>query len=142
MGKNERLFADWFRAVTIVLILFGLLYLFFGLKVFSGSRTLFGVTVNPIPQAVLLPWESALYAAIMIGWGATLMLVGRIAFRRDDAELKRALLIGLAVWLAIEAAASLWLGVWMNAGVDVAVLALFSVPLMRRLRDEEPRDPG
>ena len=91
---------------------------------------------------MLLPWESALYAAIMIGWGMTLMLIGRIAFRRDDAELKRALIIGSSVWLAIEAVASLWLGVWMNAGVDVAVLALFSVPLLRRLRDEEPRDRG
>jgi hypothetical protein len=131
---SKRQFAIWFRTVTIILILFGLLYLFFGLKVFSGSTTLIGMTINPVPRAVLLDWESALYAAIMIGWGVTLTLVGRIAFARDHAELKRALMIGLAVWLAIEGAASLWLGVWINFGVDVAVLALFAVPLLSRSR--------
>ena len=131
---NKSRLAVWFRVVTIVLIAFGLTYLFFGLKVFSGSRTLLGISINPVPQTVLLPWESALYAAIMIGWGVTLLLVGRTAFKRDDAELKGALLVGLAAWLAIEAAASVWLGVWMNAGVDVVVLALFSIPLLVRRR--------
>ena len=115
----------WFRLVSVILILFGLLYVFFGLKIFSGPL------LPLIPSNVLLPWESALYGAIMTGWGATLLLAGRLAFRRDDAELKRALLIGLAVWLAIEAAASLWFGVWFNAGVDVAVMALFAMPLLR-----------
>ena len=76
--------------------------------------------------------RSALYGAIMMGWGATLLLVGRIAFKRDDQELKGALLVGLAVWLAVEAAASAWFGVWFNAGVDVAVMSLFAVPLLRR----------
>ncbi len=136
---SKRQFAVWFRVVAIILILFGLLYLFFGLKIFSGSITLLGRTMNPVPRAVLLDWVSALYAAIMLGWGVTLLLVGRIAFKRNDAELKRALIIGLAVWLAIEAAASLLLGVWINAGVDAAVLALFSVPLLHRFRDKEPR---
>ena len=78
---NKSRLAVWFRVVTIVLIAFGLTYLFFGLKVFSGSRTLLGISINPVPQTVLLPWESALYAAIMIGWGVTLLLVGRIAFK-------------------------------------------------------------
>jgi hypothetical protein len=114
----------WFQAVTIVLIGFGLLYIFAGLRIFSDNVAL-------IPHEVLLPWESALYGAIMVGWGMTLLLVGRVAFRRDDAELKRALLAGLAVWLALEAAASAWFGVWFNVGVDFAVLALFSVPLLR-----------
>jgi hypothetical protein len=49
-------------------------------------------------------------------------LIGRIAFKDDDTELKRALVIGLAIWLAIEAGASLWYGVWFNVGVDVAVM--------------------
>lgn len=119
---NNKLRITWFSVVSIILILFGLLYVVFGLKLFSEN-------VRLIPPAVLLPWESALYGAIMIGWGVTLLLVGRVALRRDDYELKRILLIGLAVWLIIEAAASAWLGVWFNVGVDAAVLALFAVPL-------------
>lgn len=119
---NGRSSETWFRIVTAVLILFGLLYIFFGLRVFSEW-------IPIIRHEVLLPWESALYGAIMVGWGVTLFFVGRLAFRRNDAELKRALLIGLAVWLALEAAASAWLGVWFNVGVDVAVFMLFVIPL-------------
>jgi hypothetical protein len=103
MIMNSRKSAVWFRAVTIILILFGLLFVFFGLRIFSDNVPL-------IPRDVLLPWESALYGAIMLGWGVTLLLVGRAAFRRDDRKLKRALLVGLAVWLAVEAAASAWFG--------------------------------
>jgi hypothetical protein len=125
MIMNSRKSAVWFRAVTIILILFGLLYVFFGLRMFSDNVAL-------IPRDVLLPWESALYGAIMLGWGVTLLLVGRAAFRRDDRELKRALLVGLAVWLAVEAAASAWFGVWFNVGVDAVVLVLFGIPLLSK----------
>jgi hypothetical protein len=125
MIMNSRKSAVWFRAVTIILILFGLLYVFFGLRIFSDNVAL-------IRRDVLLPWESALYGAIMLGWGVTLLLVGRAAFRRDDLELKRALLVGLAAWLAVEAAASAWFGVWFNVGVDVVVLVLFGVPLLSK----------
>ena len=114
----------WFQAITVILIGFGLLYIFAGLRIFSDNVAL-------VPREVLLPWESALYGAIMVGWGMTLLLAGRIAFHRHDAELKRALLAGLAVWLTLEAAASAWFGVWFTVGVDFVVLALFSPPLLR-----------
>lgn len=115
--------ALWFKVVAIILIGFGLLYYFFGLKIFSND-------IKVIPHNVLLNWESALYGAIMTGWGTTLLLLGRLAFKRDDKELKRLLFIGLGVWLAFEAAASIWLGVWFNAGVDAVVAALFAIPLL------------
>jgi len=121
---NGRVSAMWFRIVTAILILFGLSFIFFGLRMFSE-------VVPIIPHDVLLPWESALYGAIMVGWGVTLFFVGRLAFRRKDSELKRALVVGLAAWLALEAAASAWLGVWFNVGVDVAVFILFAIPLFR-----------
>src|SRR5215216_5896716 len=104
----------WFRVISIILILFGLTYVLFGLKIL------------PVPHNVLLDWESALYGAIMTGWGVTLVLVGRIAFQRNDTSLKRALLVGLATWLLIEAGASLYFGVWFNIGVDVVVFLLFA----------------
>lgn len=121
--KNQ-VFATWFRVITVILILFGMFFIFFGLRMFSE-------TIALIPRQVLLPWESALYGAIMVGWGVTLLFVGRLAFHRKDAGLKKALLGGLAVWLGLEALASAWFGVWFNVGVDVAVLALFAVPLSR-----------
>ena len=69
-NMTNQQFALWFRVVSAILVLFGLIYVFFGLKIL------------PVSPAVLLPWESALYGAIMMGWGVTLLLVGRIAFRR------------------------------------------------------------
>ena len=121
MTKKQQ--ALWFKVISLILIGFGLVYFFFGLKIFSNNAPL-------IPKDVLLDWESALYGAIMLGWGVTLLLLGRIAFRRDDKELKKILFVGIAVWLAFEAAASAWLGVWFNVGVDVAVAALFAIPLI------------
>lgn len=131
MPVNRRAISIWFRAVAIILVLFGLLYVFFGLKVFAYSIPL-------IPRDVLLPWESALYGAIMLGWGITLLLIGRLAFDRDDRDLKRALFAGLVVWLFTEATASAWFGVWFNVGVDVAVLALFAFPLLFDSNERKP----
>src|SRR5229473_2507402 len=119
-SMRKQPFALWFRIVSVILMLFGILYVFVGLKIL------------PVQRNVLLDWESALYGALMIGWSTTLLLIGRIAFKRNDQELKRALFIGLLVWLAIEAAASVWFGVWFNVGVDTVVFALFLVPLLRR----------
>jgi len=124
MSKQQ--LALWFKIVAAILIGFGLLYFFFGLKIFSN--------IGLIPDDVILDWVSALYGAIMLGWGVTLLLLGRVAFKRDDKELKRVLFIGLAVWLAFEAAASAWLGVWFNVGVDIGVAVLFAVPLLTKAR--------
>jgi hypothetical protein len=114
----------WFRTVSAILVLFGIVYVFWGLKIL------------PVDKVTLLPWESALYGAIMMGWGLTLLLAGRLAFRRNDAELKRALLLGLLTWLVVEAVASVYYGVWFNVGVDVAVFAVFAFPLARGGRKE------
>lgn len=115
----------WFTVVTVILLAFGIFYYLFGFTFFTD-------TVKLIPRSVLVNWEAALYGAVLTGWGVTLLLLGRLAFKRDDKELKRVLFIGLAVWLVLEAIATLRLGVWFDAGVDLAVAALFAVPLLRR----------
>ncbi len=115
-----------------------MLWLFSALSVihvsWGGVFAFFGLGVLPVDRRVLVSWESALYGALMMGWGTTLLLVGRAALRRNDAELTRALLVGIVVWLLLEAAFSVRFGVWFNVGVDAGVLALFSVPLVANLR--------
>jgi hypothetical protein len=106
----------------MILVLWGVLFAFFGLGVL------------PVDRRMLLSWESAIYGAIMMGWGTTLFLVGRVALRRNDAELTKPLLVGIVVWLLVEALLSARLGVWFNVGVDVGVLLLFSVPLIASMR--------
>lgn len=106
---------------SAILVLWGVVFAFFGLGIL------------PVDRSVLLPWQSAIYGAIMMGWGVTLLMVGRLAFRRDDAELMKILLTGLAIWLVVEALFSAYLGVWFNVGVDIAVLGLSAFPLIRCL---------
>ena len=120
---NTKILTIWFGAVSVILVLWGVTFAFFGLGVLPVMN-----------RGILLSWESALYGAIMMGWGVTLFMVGRIAFRRNDAELMKALLCGIALWLVVEGLFSAYLGVWFNVGVDIVVLGLFSVPLVASIR--------
>ncbi len=110
----------WFSIISMILVFWGIIFSFFGLGV-----------LPIIKREVLLSWESALYGAIMIGWGTTLFFVGRIAFRNKDVALMRVLLCGITAWLVIEGLFSAYLGVWFNVGVDIVVLGLFGFPLMQ-----------
>ncbi len=112
----------WFSIVSIILILFGILYCFVGLKIL------------PLDKSVLLDWESDLYGAIMIGWGSTLFLLGRLAFRRKDKELMKIMLYGIIIWLVMEALFSFYLGVYFNVGVDIAVATLFAYPIIKGVK--------
>jgi hypothetical protein len=123
MMINTKLWMTWFSVVSVILVLAGAFFAFFGLGVL------------PVNKDVLLQWESAIYGAIMVGWGATLLFAGRLAFRRNDTELMKILLVGLAAWLIVEALFSLYLGVFFNIVVDIGVLALFSFPLIKAIRE-------
>ncbi len=122
---NLKYLTALFKVVSIILILFGITYTFFGLKI---------LPVNP---SVLLHWESALYGAIMTGWGVTLYMIGQIAFRRNDPEIMKAILCGLLVWLILEAIFSAYLHVWFNVGVDIGVMLLFSFPIINNIRSQK-----
>ena len=119
---NPKLAMTVFCVIAGILVLAGLVF------------SVFGLGILPVDENVLLPWGSAIYGAIMIGWGTTLFLVGRLAFRRNDTALMKIMLTGIAVWLVVEALFSLYLGVLFNVGVDVAVLLLFGLPLVVGIR--------
>ena len=125
----------WFTIISCILVVIGAIFSFFGFSVISEISSRFtGFSTLPSDRGLLLSWESAIYGAIMMGWGVTLLLIGRLAFKRKDAELMKLMLCGLAVWLVVEAIYSLYLGVLFNIGVDIAVLALFSLPLILGIR--------
>ena len=119
---NQNRLSIWFSTIALILILFGILYCFIGLKIL------------PVDKSILLDWESDIYGAIMIGWGTTLFLIGKIAFRRQDRELLKVLLCGITLWLLMEAIFSFYLGVYFNVGVDIAVLVLFAYPIIKTLK--------
>jgi hypothetical protein len=118
----------WFSTISAILVLWGIVFAFFGLDI-----------LPVINKDILLPWESALYGAIMMGWGVTLLMVGRIAFKRNDVELMKAMLYGIVLWLIVEGLFSAYLGVWFNVGVDICVLILFSYPIIKVLRNPEQK---
>ena len=122
MTATSKLLMKLFCVIACILVVVGVIF------------SVFGLGVLPVDESVLLRWESAIYGAIMIGWGITLFLLGRLAFRRSDAALMQIMLIGIAVWLVVEALFSLYLGVFFNVGVDVAVLLLFGLPLIISIR--------
>jgi hypothetical protein len=129
---NPKQLHIWFSCVSAILVIVGVVFAFFGLAIL------------PVDRDTLVPWQSAIYGAIMMAWGTTLLCVGRVAFRRNDSDLMRALVYGLIVWLAVEAAFSIYFRVWFNVGVDIAVLALFSIPLLKamaRIKKQSVRGP-
>ena len=122
---SSKLLMTWFSVVSALLVLAGVCFAFFGLGVLRVSND------------VRAQFEGAIYGALMIGWGAILLLAGRLAIRRGDAELLTILLVGLAVWLIVDSSFSLYYGAFSNVGVNMAMLALFSFPLIKAIR--EPR---
>jgi hypothetical protein len=123
--KNLKFLLIWFGAVSIILVIAGTVFAFWGFGFFPSSI---------LPRQSLLNWESSIYGALMIGWGTTLFLLGRLAFKRNDIELMKIMFYGLAVWLIIEAIFSAYLRVYFNVGVDAAVLLLFGIPLVLSIR--------
>jgi hypothetical protein len=72
----------WFSTVSILLILAGIVFAFLGLGIL------------PVQREVLLQWESAIYGAIMMGWGTTLFFAGRLAFQKKRPRFDES----IAVW--------------------------------------------
>jgi len=122
---NQKPLMLWFSVISGILVLWGIVFAFFGLDIL------------PVEREILLSWESAIYGAIMMGWGTTLFLAGRIAFQRNDTELMKTIFYGIFVWLVVEALFSAYLGVWFNVGVDIGVLFLFSFPLIKTIQSSK-----
>ena len=110
---NREILRLWFSVVSIIGVLWGIVFAFFGLGVIPVFNT-----------DVLIPWGNGVYGATFIGLCTTFFFVGRHAFQKKDTDLMRALLYGIFTWLIIEALFSIYYGVFSNAGVDLALAFL------------------
>jgi hypothetical protein len=115
----------WFAVVCTIMVVLGMVF------------AVFGLGILPVDRQVLLPWQNAVYGTTFMGWG------NNPVFLWVGLPLK-ALLYGLFVWFPIESVFSAYLGIWFNVGVDVAVLAVLSLPLIIAVRflDKENRQPS
>lgn len=116
----------WFSIVAIIGVAWGVVFAFFGLGVFP-----------PFNTDVLIPWGNGVYGATLIGLSATFFFVGRHAFRKNDAELMKALLYGLFIWLTVEGLFSLYYRVFLNVVVDVGIMVLLGYPLIKGIRSQK-----
>lgn len=124
---KQKLFARWITIAGLVGVLFGIFYSIFGLDGLPIYRII-------VPQASFDGWSRGLYGAVFIGFSILLLLLGRRAIKTSDKELGKILFIGIAVWLAYEACASLYYGVYLNVLVDIVLTAFLGYPLLKGVR--------
>jgi len=117
----------WISVVGLVGILFGVFYAFFGL---SGLP----VYQKFVPNMAYIPWSNGLYGSVFIGFSVLLFFAGRYAFQNKNKTLMRALLYGIFSWLIVEALFSLYYGVYINVGVDIALMLFLGLPLIFAIR--------
>ncbi len=122
-----------FSVAGIVGVLFGIFYALFGLESLP-------VYEKFVPTAVYTPWSNGLYGSVFIGFSVLLFFVGRHAFRKNDTELMKALLYGAFSWIIVEALFSLYYGIFINVGVDIALMVLFGYPLITGIRRSQNKN--
>jgi hypothetical protein len=71
----------------------------------------------------------AVLGAVMFGWGA--MLLGAVLgpVKRGSREGWRTIILSLACWFCPDTLISIWSGFWQNAVLNLAIIALFAIPL-------------
>lgn len=73
---------------------------------------------------------AAIGGGVMAGWGATIYLLADRLYLREPALVRGILLTGLLVWFAIDSTGSVISGARLNVLGNLALLAMFLVPLM------------
>lgn len=126
-------FVTWFSVVGIIGVLFGIFYALYGLESLPVYKKF-------VPDAVYSAWSNGLYGSTFIGFSVLLFFIGRHAFRKNDTELMKALLYGTFSWIIVEAAFSLYYGIFINVGVDIALMALFGYPLITGIRRSQNKN--
>lgn len=119
----------WISAVGIVAVLFGLFYGLFGLEGLPVYKKF-------VSADVFHKWANGLYGSVFIGFGVLVFFTGRHAFQQNDKTLMKALLYAFNSWLIVEAIFSFRYGVYINVAVDLFLMAFFSFPFIRGIREE------
>lgn len=93
----------------------------------------------PVDPVVVPRLVQGVLGATMVGWGVTLFLIARYAFKERRPELLRILLYGLLVWAPIDIAVSIFYEAWFNVALNLVIISAAGTPLIlteRRLRQK------
>ena len=141
----------WLWAFSILLILFGLAMVFL-----NGSRVfdlVFNDNINPTfwgqsgpdpATETFLRWIYSLVGAVITGWGIFTFYIVKYPFSRRETWAWNCVFVGLLVWYVLDTGASLYYGVFFNAGFNTLLFLLAIIPLIftRKFMTQVPQDGG
>ena len=124
----------WLVTVSAGVVVAGLVFVLapgltrrlFSLLIFASPDTIDGFGALP---ARYIAFAHGVLGAVMVGWGAALLVVLFGSFRRGAREAWPICAVSVAAWFVPDTALSLATGFWQNAMLNVAVAILFAVPL-------------
>ncbi len=119
----------WISLVGVIGVVFGVFYSLFGLHALPVYQKF-------VPETVYAQWSNGLYGSVFIGFSVLLFFVGRYAFQHKNKTLMKALLYGIMSWLVVEALFSLYYGIYINVGVDIALMLFLGLPLLMSIRSK------
>jgi hypothetical protein len=115
----------------------GLTRRLFSLLVFASPETIDGFGALPARYIAL---THGVLGAVMVGWGAVLLLLLIGPFRRGSREAWVTVAVSVTAWFMLDTAFSLVTGFWQNAVLNIVVAVLFAVPLSATYRACQGRD--
>jgi hypothetical protein len=102
-------------------------------------RLLIDLTIWPFDSAETLAAPEtrlglAIGGGVMAGWGAMIWQLLGVPYARDPEAIRSIILSSVLIWFAIDSTASILAGAALNGVGNVALLALFLVPIIARRR--------
>jgi hypothetical protein len=125
----------WLYAVTLVVILLGgsmvlmpgVAREFFSILFYyalGGFQARYPAAANEY-----IIFAHGVLGAVMVGWGASMLLVLRGPFCRCDSDGWALLAVPMLTWFVADTGFSLYTGFWQNAILNSVLLVLFAIPL-------------
>jgi hypothetical protein len=139
MQKPSAFWINWLRAVSLSVVVFGLILVLvpdwtqlgFSALAFGDSQRLASFD----PAAVsYIRLTHAVLGSVMVGWGAAIFLVIQGPFAAAQPIGWRIIAISVLAWFLPDTTYSLWSGFWQNAVLNLFFLVLFAIPLMATRR--------
>jgi len=84
-------------------------------------------------QAFTTPESNILIAilcGISVGWGVMIYMVTQSVYAADPKLGGRIILTAIITWFVIDSTASIWVGAWFNAILNLGFFATFAAPIL------------
>ena len=135
--KHIQFWQRWLLAITILIIIFGILLIIF------NESALFNWLFNDRVEAIFWPdispttgmiqfqrWLYGVLGAVMVGWGITMAFILAVPFRRGERWAWYSITVSIGSWYILDTAVSIYYQATFNAVFNTLILLLFLPPLL------------